>query len=149
MTTLTDFLRREWGFTGYENTMKGNHVWAGRVTQRYTQTASSMEALALLKDKVAFDVSVVEPNSTSHANSSACNRSFLQVNVNSGTRVAEKTKNDSYKALCTQHGMTFVPVIFEHHKWGYGRTVPETAVAPTLEESRGEGPRNGHRTTGL
>ena len=85
---------------------------------------------------LAFDVSVVEPNSTSHANSSACNRSFL--NVNSGTRVAEKTKSDSHKALCTQHGMTFAPVIFEHHKWGYGRTVPEAAVAPTLEESRGE-----------
>ena len=45
--------------------------------------------------------------------------------------------------------MTYVPVVFTTSGWGYARTVPETAVAPTLEEIRGEGPRNGHRTTGL
>ncbi len=60
------------------------------------------------------------------------------------------TKNAKYKELCTQRGLTrtlaSVPAIFKFkfttltRKWGHGRAVPATSVtalAPTLEESRG------------
>ena len=60
------------------------------------------------------------------------------------------TKNAKYKELCTQRGLTrtvthaSVPAIFKFKfttlKRGHGRAVPATSVtalAPTLEESRG------------
>jgi hypothetical protein len=32
--------------------------------------------------------------------------------VNAGTRLAEKAKTGKYKALCSQRGLTFAPIIF-------------------------------------
>jgi hypothetical protein len=43
-------------------------------------------------------------------------------------KASEKTKNEKYKALCTQRGLTFVPVIFTTER-GYGRAIPATALA--------------------
>ena len=60
--------------------------------------------------RVAFDVSVVDPNAVSHSGAGACAESFL--NPNSGTRSAEKTKTEKYKFLCQQLGIDFVPIIF-------------------------------------
>ena len=61
-------------------------------------------------NRVAFDVSIVDPNAVSHSGAGACGESFL--NPNAGTRSAEKTKTDKFKFLCQQLGIDFVPIIF-------------------------------------
>ena len=88
--------------------MHGNHVGSSGTSERYTD--GQFHGSPHTQNKIAVDVSVVEPNSASHADAGACKQSFL--NVNAGTRVAEKAKTEKYKALCTQRGLTFVPVIF-------------------------------------
>ena len=119
--------------------MHGNHVGSSGTSERYTD--GQFHGSPHTQNKIAVDVSVVEPNSASHADAGACKQSFL--NVNAGTRVAEKAKTEKYKALCTQRGLglTFVPVIFTtshtewHWHWGHRGAVPTTAMAPALEAS--------------
>ena len=108
LQVLAGFLKREWGFTSCDSTMHGNHVGSSGTSERYTD--GQFHGSPHTQNKIAVDVSVVEPNSAGHADAGACKQSFL--NVNAGTRVAEKAKTEKYKALCTQRGLTFVPVIF-------------------------------------
>ena len=61
-------------------------------------------------NRVAFDVSIVNPTAVSHSGAGACGESFL--NPNAGTRAAEETKTHKCKVLCQQHGMDFVPIVF-------------------------------------
>ncbi len=77
-------------------------------TAQGTQTDRSGES-PLTQNRVAFDVSRVDPNAVSHSGTGACSQSLL--NPNSGTRLAEKTKTDKYKPLCQLPGMAFVPII--------------------------------------
>jgi hypothetical protein len=92
--------------------------------------------------RIAFDVSIVEPNSNSYSKRSGSSQSFF--NAKAGTRDAERTKVKKYKAhgpcgglrakaglvlcgvgnetafqkkekyngLCTQRELAFVPIIF-------------------------------------
>lgn len=90
---LADFLKRERGFTSCDNTMAGNHVGRSAYSERYTD--GQFHGNPHTQNKIAVDLSVVEPNSTSHSNPGACKQSFL--NVNAGTRLAEKAKPRSTK----------------------------------------------------
>ena len=65
--------------------------------------------------RVAFDVSIVNPTAVSHSGAGACAESFLDPNA--GTGSAERTKTDTYKLLCQQRGMDFVPIVFTN-EWG-------------------------------
>ena len=69
--------------------------------------------------------------------------------MNAGTRLAEKAKPEKYKALCTQRGPTFAPVIFTTGG-GMREQLQRQLWHPwTLEASGGGGPRNEHRPVGL
>ncbi len=98
----------EWGFTGRINTVEGSHVGSSGNSERHTdgQVHESPHTQA----RIAVDVSTVEPNSNSHLKRRGCNQSFL--NVNAGTRDAERAKVEKYTELCTQRGLTFAPIIF-------------------------------------
>ena len=99
---IFEFLRVEWGFTGRINTVEGSHVGSSGNSERHTdgQVHESPHTQA----RIAFDVSTAEPNSNSHLKRRGCNQSFL--NVNAGTRDAERAKVEKYKGLCTQRPRT-------------------------------------------
>ncbi len=78
-------------------------------SERYTD--GQVWGSAHTEARIAFDVSIVEPNSNSgYSKRSGSNRSFF--NANAGTRDAERTKVKKYKGLCTQRELAFVPIIF-------------------------------------
>jgi hypothetical protein len=106
--TLHEFFRLEMCFSGRTRNVESNHVGRQGDSDRYIdgQVWGSPHTEA----EIACDVSIVEPNSNSHSKRSGSNQSFL--NVNAGTRDAERTKVKKYKGLCNQRGLTFVPVIF-------------------------------------
>ena len=85
-----------------------NHV--GRIGDSERHTDAQLYRSPHLPTKIAIDVSLVEQNSSTHSNQSACGRSVLH--SYSATRSPEKPKHDVHKALCTQRGMAFVPAIF-------------------------------------
>jgi hypothetical protein len=83
-------------------------VLVGRAkSERYTD--GQLWESAHIEARMAFDVSIVEPNSNSYSKRSGSNQSFF--NANAGTRDAERTKVKKYKALCTQRGLTSGPII--------------------------------------
>jgi hypothetical protein len=78
---------------------------SGRYTDGQAWGSAHTEA------RIAFDVSIVEPNSNSgYSKRSGSNRSSF--NANAGTRDAERTKVKKYKGLCIQRELAFVPIIF-------------------------------------
>ena len=99
--TLHEFFRLEMCFSGRTRNMESNHVGRQGDSDRYIdgQVWGSPHTEA----DIACDVSIVEPNSNSHSKRSGSNQSFL--NVNAGTRDAERTKVKKYKGLCNQRGL--------------------------------------------
>jgi hypothetical protein len=103
------YLRNELGFTGSTSSVDSNfvgHSADGKSKHTDGQVWGSLN----WPQRLAIDVSVVNPTAVSHSGAGACGESFL--NPNAGTRAAEETKTKKYKFLCEQRGMDFVPIIF-------------------------------------
>ena len=76
------------------------------------QVWGGLSWLMCILRRLAYDVSIVNPTAVSHSGAGACGESFLNPNLNAGTRAAEETKTNKYKLLCQQRGMDFVPIVF-------------------------------------
>ncbi len=106
------FFKQERKFSGSTSSVESNYVGISGNCARHTD--GQVWGSPFTQKRVAFDVSIVDPNAVSHSGTGAW-QSFLndRLNPNAGIRLAEKAKTDKCKLLCQQHGMDFVvPIIF-------------------------------------
>jgi hypothetical protein len=103
------YFRNELRFSSSTNSVDGNFVGVS-AKGRNKHTDGQVWGSPTWMNRVAFDVSIVNPTAVSHSGAGACAESFL--NPNAGTRAAEVTKTGRYGLLCQQRGMDFVPIIF-------------------------------------